>query len=440
MNQLQLRVNILQELRVLTDSSALYPQMRIQQDLHRFLLSEEYYAYLLQTRFRAEKLELSPASIKAVIDKLRLGTFKFTHVPLPLGRPATATLHQVIQSGAGSPADRIVQEIIRNVLEAIYRPHFSTNSYGFGNERGHYVALREMYTNFRGSPYWVEGCVVKYDYEFIYVKLLRELSEKISDQRFIMLIAQFLSAGYMEGRFSPIAIGYPGNLNSVLNNIYLLPFDQFIEGLTSKYVRYGNTWVLTASSTKAKLTSIRRQMFKYCRGELGFGLKDLPLVDTRRKPILFLDTLFQHFLVKMAGSQARRLDLQLTAPIPQIMHDLHIEAYHVNFFSVVQSDWFHFPPDKMVQRTNQIIRQHIGYYFFAANYAELADAVKWIMREVLLITLAHKLQLGTKAAVIENFGPDIQIKSSCLLDTTQQRNFIVFNSNLPLTLSGCGKA
>lgn len=43
-----------------------------------------------------------------------------------------------------SPRDKIVQEAMRMVLEAIFEPHFSNNSHGFRPKRSCHTALKEI--------------------------------------------------------------------------------------------------------------------------------------------------------------------------------------------------------------------------------------------------------------------------------------------------------
>jgi hypothetical protein len=95
-------------------------------------------------------------------------------------------------------SDKLVQEVMRLILEAYYEPQFSDHSHGFRPERGCHSALREIYYTWSGTTWFIEGdishCFDKLDHEL----LLKTLSGKIHDGRFISLMRKLLDAGYLE--------------------------------------------------------------------------------------------------------------------------------------------------------------------------------------------------------------------------------------------------
>ncbi|MDR0795760.1 MAG: group II intron reverse transcriptase/maturase [Tannerella sp.] len=136
----------------------------------------------------------------------------------------------------GIPAfeDKLVQEVIRQILEAIYEPNFSKNSHGFRPNRSCQTALYQIKSTSRGASWVVEGdikgCFDNINHEI----LLKLLAKKINDGRFIELIRRFLKAGYME--FSKVynsLSGCPqGQIASpILANIYLHELDKYVEDL-----------------------------------------------------------------------------------------------------------------------------------------------------------------------------------------------------------------
>ena len=100
--------------------------------------------------------------------------------------------------GITSTDDKLVQEVVRMILEAIYEPTFSNNSHGFRPKRSCHTALTQVKKNFTGVTWIVEGdikaCFDNFDHHVL-VELLRK---RISDEAFIGLIWKFLKAGYME--------------------------------------------------------------------------------------------------------------------------------------------------------------------------------------------------------------------------------------------------
>jgi group II intron reverse transcriptase/maturase len=129
-------------------------------------------------------------------------------------------------------SDKLLQEVLRQLLEAYYEPQFSDRSHGFRPSRGCHTALREIYDNWKGTTWFIEGdirgCFDNLDHEI----LMSILREKILDQRFLRLIENLLKAGYLEEwRYHATPSGSPqgGIVSPVLANIYLDRLDTFVE-------------------------------------------------------------------------------------------------------------------------------------------------------------------------------------------------------------------
>ncbi len=138
-------------------------------------------------------------------------------------------------------SDKLVQEAIRLILEAYYEPQFSEHSHGFRPERGCHTALREVYDNWRGTGWFIEGDISQCFDNLNHELILNTLQERIHDGRFINLIRELLDAGYMEDwTFNETLNGVPqGGIGSpILSNILLSKLDRFVETeLIPKYTR-----------------------------------------------------------------------------------------------------------------------------------------------------------------------------------------------------------
>ncbi len=138
-------------------------------------------------------------------------------------------------------SDKLVQEVIRLILEAYYEPQFSDHSHGFRPERGCHTALREIHHTWLGTAWFIEGdisqCFDRLDHEL----LLQILEEKIHDGRFLNLMRELFDAGYMEDwTFNRTLSGVPqgGIVSPILSNILLDKWDKFVEtALIPKYTR-----------------------------------------------------------------------------------------------------------------------------------------------------------------------------------------------------------
>lgn len=136
------------------------------------------------------------------------------------------------------PRDKIVQEVMRMILEAIFEPIFSDNSHGFRPNRGCHTALRKIKTQFGAASYLIEGDISKCFDTFDHTILINLISKKINDQRFIQLIWKALRAGYMEFHKTQLSIiGTPQGsiISPLLANIYLHELDKYTQQLKLAY-------------------------------------------------------------------------------------------------------------------------------------------------------------------------------------------------------------
>jgi group II intron reverse transcriptase/maturase len=182
--------------------------------------------------------DMSMGKIEAIIDAMRHERYRFspvrrTYIPKKSGK--------LRPLGLPSWSDKLVGEVVRLLLEAYYEPQFSDRSHGFRPGRGCHTALREIANTWTGTTWFIEcdlaDCFGSLDHEV----MLSILSEKIYDGRFLRLIANMLSAGYLEDwRWNATLSGAPqgGVASPILSNIYLDKLDNYAETvLIPQYTR-----------------------------------------------------------------------------------------------------------------------------------------------------------------------------------------------------------
>ena len=138
---------------------------------------------------------MSLAKIERLIDDVRHERHRWTPV-----RRVYIAKKKGGQRPLGLPTwkDKLLQEVMRSILEAYYEPHMSDHSYGFRPGRGCHTALQEVQATWTGSRWFVEGDIAKFFDTMNHEVLLAILSEKIHDQRFLRLIRHLLESGYLE--------------------------------------------------------------------------------------------------------------------------------------------------------------------------------------------------------------------------------------------------
>ena len=223
--------------------------------------------------------------------------------------------------GIPSFDDKLVQEVLRMIMGAIYEGSFENTSHGFRPKRSCHTALIQVQNNFTAAKGFIEGDIEGFFDNINHDVLIGILKERIADDRFIRLIWKFLKAGYIEDwAFHRTYSGTPqgGIISPILANIYLDKLDKYMKeyadkfdkgerrGMNLEYKSYsGKIWWL---GTKLKQTEDRET-----RKELIDAIKQhqknrmhLPSVDEmdegyrRIKYVRYADD----FIIGVIGSKA----------------------------------------------------------------------------------------------------------------------------------------
>ncbi len=167
--------------------------------------------------------------IHKIIESLRSESYRSNPVRRTYIQKKNSKKRQPL--GIPTFSDKLVQEALRMILEAIYEPIFLNESHGFRPNRSCHTALKTIKRQFGGARWFVEGdiksCFDNIDHEIL-IKILRN---KVRDARIIKLIYRFLKAGYLEDwQYRKTYSGTPqgGILSPLLANIYLHEFDKFV--------------------------------------------------------------------------------------------------------------------------------------------------------------------------------------------------------------------
>lgn len=144
--------------------------------------------------------------------------------------------------GIPSPKDKIVQEVVRVILEAVYDSpkgaYFKDSSHGFRRAHSCHTALQEV-QKWSGVTWLIEGDIRSCFDDIDHGILIELLRKKIKDDRLIILIQKFLQAGYLDvDRVMKNSLaGTPqgGIISPILSNIYLHELDEYVEQLQREY-------------------------------------------------------------------------------------------------------------------------------------------------------------------------------------------------------------
>ncbi|RKR80612.1 group II intron reverse transcriptase/maturase [Mucilaginibacter gracilis] len=207
--------------------------------LYRLLFNEEMFFTAYQ-RIYAKEGNMTEGSDGKTIDEMSLDRIKQliellrteTYQPQPARRVYIPKKNGKMRPlGIPSFDDKLVQEVVRTMLEAIYEGQFLDCSHGFRPKRSCHTALTKIQKTFTGAKWFIEGDIKGFFDNIDHEVLINILKERISDDRFLRLIRKFLKAGYIEDwTFHNTYSGTPqgGIVSPILANIYLDKLDRYV--------------------------------------------------------------------------------------------------------------------------------------------------------------------------------------------------------------------
>jgi group II intron reverse transcriptase/maturase len=225
---------------------------------------------------------MSMEKIERIIDAMRHERYRFapvrrTHIPKKDGK-------KLRPLGLPTWSDKLVGEVVRLLLEAYYEPTFSDRSHAYRPGRGCHTALRQVAETWTATTWFVEAdlsdCFGSLDHDV----MVTILAEKIHDNRFLRLVRNMLTAGYMEDwRWHATLSGAPqgGVVSPILSNIYLHKLNEYVETVLIPQYTQGRHRKRNPAYVKVKneLASARKRGDRTKVRELRQEQRRLPVGD-----------------------------------------------------------------------------------------------------------------------------------------------------------------
>lgn len=217
--------------------------------------------------------------VEQLIDSLKNETYqpnpsKRTYIPKKNGKKRPL--------GIPSFDDKLVQEVVRMILEVIYEGSFEHTSHGFRPKRSCHTALIDIQKTFTAVKWFIEGDIKGFFDNINHDVLINVLRERIADERFLRLIRKFLNAGYVEDWvFHRTYSGTPqgGIISPILANIYLDKFDKYIK----EYINRFNKGETRKGDARYKLYEQRRyRLAKRLKNEKDVKVREQMTAEIKR--------------------------------------------------------------------------------------------------------------------------------------------------------------
>jgi RNA-directed DNA polymerase len=279
--------------------------------------------------------------------------------------------------GIPTVRDRLVQQVLKEILEPIFEQSFLENSYGYRPERSAHDALKQA-MKYAKKNYWVidvdiQGFFDNVDHEI----LLDMVNEKVSDGSILKLIRKFLTAGVMkDNEYEPTLIGTPqgGVISPLLANIYLHHLDRRLEERRYRFVRYADDFLVFCSDKEEAGIELRyieevlKSELKLCINEektcISF-IADIKDKSGKKRP--------ERRDVEFLGHQMRRSRMMPSKKsIKRLKDKIRQET---------KRSWTR-PTDEMIQRVNRIITGWANYFKHCKSKMIYKELDVWIRTRI----------------------------------------------------------
>lgn len=180
--------------------------------------------------------------------------------------------------GIPTVLDRLIQQLLRQVMEPIWEGRFSEFSYGYRLGRSAHDAVKQVRTYAGSGRIWIVDIDIEKFFDRVHHDILmRRIAEAIRDKRVLKLIGRYLRSGIMvEGVVMPRTEGTPQGspLSPLLANIYLDPLDKELEQRGHSFARYAddcNVYVGSEASANRLIQTLPQWIEKRLRLKINLS-------------------------------------------------------------------------------------------------------------------------------------------------------------------------
>lgn len=365
---------------------------------------------------------------KDIIDKVIKEITSETYYPEPVRKISIPKKKSKLRYMEGtSLTDKLVQEVARMLLEAVFEPAFLDSSHGFRQNRSCQTALYQIKTMCRVTNWVIEGDIIGFFDNVDHEILINLIRKKINDGRFLELIRRFLKAGYfLFHKAYDTLSGIPqgGIISPILANIYLHELDKYMQAMNTVsnytrayYVRCADDFVVCLKGNKALAEMIRENIKCFLKEELRLELclEKTAITNLNDENFSFLGyeiakSRFDKVMVKNSTGMIKTgIHENIQLKIPEKVITKRLEPFMANKKSVHHSARIYLPVSVLLNEYNYEIQCLYNYYCLADDVSTKLGKFRYYHYYSLLKTLAAKEKCSIKR-VLDKYGVDVKLK------------------------------
>jgi group II intron reverse transcriptase/maturase len=287
--------------------------------------------------------------------------------------------------GIPTVLDRWIQQAIAQVLAPIYKPHFSSSSYGFRPKRSAQDALKQASAHVKsGKVFVVDVDLEKYFESVNHDRLMSRLSQDIKDKRVLRLIRRYLTAdllqnGMVEQRQKGTQQGGP--LSPLLSNIVFDETGKELEKRSHSFCRYAddcNIYVSGQAAADRVIASVK-----------GFIESKLKVNDLKSASALVSERQFLGCRIHKSGDLAlsTKTQLRMKRRARELTYRNRGRAF-----------------EHIISELNQYLRGWLQYFRLAKMTTHLRSLDEWIRRRLRCYRLKQRKRSYNIASWIIGLG------------------------------------
>jgi len=294
--------------------------------------------------------------------------------------------------------DRVVQQMVKMLIEPIFEATFLPCSYGFRPNRCTWDALAEAHHFLKSPCYYytvIEGDIQNCFGTIEHGVLMRQLRRRILDKRLLALLWKMLRAGVMEDlQYSETTEGTPqgGLVSPLLANVYMHRLDEWMHqrfhAISSyrrtrreqqgqigfaRYIRYADDFIVLLRNGE-KAEELKRELADFVRQELKMTLSEEKTAITQASDGF-------DFLGVRTFVAPRRSNPNQVLPY-KVPAQKSVKAYRQKVRSLTHPNLDWMPPGERIRALNWLIVGWANYHHWGNAKETFSALSSWTIRKV----------------------------------------------------------